>query len=299
MLDVTKSAMTRVEVAQGATSVRYVMLRYLPDPVRSEPVNIGVIVQARDAVRFRVLPDMRRRRFDSTGPLPDMKILEDYLHALFQKQVQEVFMPGKGTQIVDVATEDYLSYVDRVLSRQFELSDPLSAQIPLDSATALETFVARLFERLVAPPGGHPIYRSSGRQRIHTGLRRYFKELGVLGGKVRERDTLVGTVKWQVDFSFASDKTVAISTLDLGTKDPIGKALGVVAQWADLKEMREDVERVSVVQRMVGERDESEEALALVRVQSSRVYDFAHDVDAWKRDLASDLCVEMPATLAL
>jgi len=128
----------------------YVLVRYVPNPLRDEARNIGVILRSIDG-RYaggRFLPSIKKLSDLQTDD-EDLAILEDYVHDL-QSQLAP-FQSGKGNLFLrsPFFDADYLDEMWKKLNGKFQFSRPRAA---ISASPDVE--LGKLFELFVVPEKG-------------------------------------------------------------------------------------------------------------------------------------------------
>ena len=277
----------------------YVIVRYLPDLIRQEPINIGVIVQSPLGLYCRFLPSLGARKHEIDLVAVSAQDIEEQFREWFAPETSDVFIPDIGeTKAVPTNSVEYLQHLGRVLQHEVRLSEVRIADLDIRSELQIEDCVADLFELFVSPKA-RPRRRSLG-PRVHTRLRADFKTLGLLWGpgappevpqhRVKERELLQGAVNlWQVDFAYQNTRKVAISTVDLGLASPLDKAKALTGVYLDVdRARREDAHLVSVFQNP-GETREQAEAERQLRSLPGVSYDYEQQRPDLLRMVVEDL----------
>ncbi|RJP30960.1 MAG: DUF3037 domain-containing protein [Phycisphaerales bacterium] len=119
---------------------RYVLIRYVPDRERMEPVNVGLILQGRGRLDLRFSPHAAKRRGIDTAVF---RLWRDFFKDELCGPAAPLFHP-------DRTSPEFLRYLEELCAGQVLLSRPLAF-----SAAATEPFEQvrdALYQRLVAPP---------------------------------------------------------------------------------------------------------------------------------------------------
>ncbi|TWT44149.1 hypothetical protein RAS1_05570 [Phycisphaerae bacterium RAS1] len=143
---------------------RYLLIRYVPDADRMEPLNVGVILQDQETGRleFKLNPHAAKQKIVDTPTWHSWK-------AFFQEEIKgsayPLFQP-------DRRSSEFLRYLEGLCNGPILLTRPLSISTgESDFGTVLES----LFSRLVAPrPSEEPAAtRPTGRFRQLAVARRF------------------------------------------------------------------------------------------------------------------------------
>jgi Protein of unknown function (DUF3037) len=138
-----------------------VLVRYVPDPIRGEFVNIGVILRESsrpEGAQVRFTTDWRRVRcMDASADIETLEGLEAEIRRVLESDDQAA-----------------LKKINESFSQQVQLSEPkacLSESLPAEMEQAMRLYVnTRKLERGV---------RHSGRMAIHARMRAEFEKAGV------------------------------------------------------------------------------------------------------------------------
>lgn len=130
----------------AARTYRYVILRYIPDLMRMEPRNVGVIVQSDEGIvhqiHGRFVPESLSDRGEARASFRAWREWFDHeLHA----RIAHALVPKR-------TSEAYLSYLASRCTGNYQLTEPLRVQAEVD----LNGAAGFLCSRLVLTPGGSP-----------------------------------------------------------------------------------------------------------------------------------------------
>ena len=119
---------------------RYSLIRFVPDPERMEPFNVGIILQGQDKVDFKLSPHAAKRKDVNTAIFQRWR-------AFFDEEIrgEEVpfLQPPKHSR-------EFLESLSRMGDQTVIISRPLYlSERPEDG---FEGVLQRLYDRLVAPP---------------------------------------------------------------------------------------------------------------------------------------------------
>lgn len=247
----------------------YVLVRYVPDLIRQEPLNIGVIVQSPLGLYYKFIPSLGARKHEIDLVPVSAGDIQDQFSEWFAKETHEIFIADAGeTRSVPTNSVEYLQHLRRVLQDEVRLSEVRIGDLEISSQVQIQDYLASAFDLFVSPKG-RPPRRSLG-TRVRTRLRRDFRQLGLLWlpglpaevqeRRVRERELLQGAVNlWQVDFTYRNTRKVAISTLDLDVANPLDKAKALTGVYLDVERAgKEDAYLVSVFQTPRETREQAE-----------------------------------------
>jgi hypothetical protein len=175
----------------------YSVAKFVPDRVRFEPVNIGLVIEAGDRVITRMTEkaDPRIRLSDPFADIPSLEhFLKDFDAVTFGEQ--------SGAQsVIEWLHENGLPNI------YFSAPSPIAI-----GEVQLEALVDRLFQRLIArrftKPPDWTGSQTHGAAR--TALGSAFRSAKVLGNKVQSRVSAPGAsgVIWDIDFRYLTDMDV-------------------------------------------------------------------------------------------
>lgn len=247
----------------------YVLVRYVPDLVRQEPLNIGVIVQSPLGLYYRFIPSLGARKHEIDLVPVSARDIQDQFSEWFAKETHEIFIPDSGeTRSVPTNSVELLQHLRRVLQDEVRLSEVRIAELEINSEVQIQDYLASLFDLFISPKGRLP--RRTLGTRVRTYLRRDLRLLDLLWlpglppevqeRRVREGELLQGVVNlWPVDFTYRNTRKVAISTLDLNVAYPLDKAKALTGVYLDVERAgKEDAYLVSVFQSPRETREQAE-----------------------------------------
>lgn len=274
--------------------LRYVIARIVPDLARQEPINVGVILQSDQWVDCRFIERVPR----DWGLEED--IVQDVAVRLNDVWNERLASPTEVLYLSDIHEHRELAHTDRTFltwiqqtyNRHLQFTEIREAEIKnVKDAFDFDTFLQRLYGIFVAPkprPRKPPM-----RSRLHKKVKDGFKQLELPVGAIRERDVIVGTFPWRVDFVYSNGNgdrhEVAIGIVDFDLAGFIDKAKDLMATWTDVHTVRGDeVERLSVVGGDIT-LDAPKRALQMIQRHSNNVYVFERQKKAFFERVASDL----------
>ncbi len=118
----------------------YVLIRYVPDRERMEPVNVGVILQGSGRLEMRFSPHAAKRKDIETTAFRQWK---DFFRTEVEGDHMALFQPEK-------ASPAFLRYLEQLCEGPILLSKPLL--VSSDPSKEFEEVLESLYCRLVAPP---------------------------------------------------------------------------------------------------------------------------------------------------
>jgi len=274
--------------------LRYVVARLVPDLVREEFINVGVILQADEWVSCRFI-----ERIPRSWRLP-ADIEEDVatlLHKTWTSRLAEpselLYLPEVGEQREVTHTDRlFLEWLQQTHSRHLQLSDIREAEIDVSTTFDFDTFLLRLYQTFVV---AKPMPRKPPRRsRLHTEVRREFLHRKLpLDTQIRERDVIVGSFPWPIDFVYqvpANGKEaheVGIGLVDLSTPNFVDKAKNLFATWVDVRSVRSGVKTISVIGGVSGLEDQVK-AIQMLGRYSDQVFAFERDKEQFINLIAGD-----------
>jgi hypothetical protein len=144
--------------------MRYTVVKVVPDPVRNEPLNVGVIVQdvVSNKTRARFTPDVDRLRTyaDETLDTDALSLILDRLEETLKKGD-----PRKS----------FMEDISRTFNQTLQFTEP-AASLGVDLDTELDT----LYDRFVSlDKRGRRAHRVVGRNTVVARVRRTFEQFKV------------------------------------------------------------------------------------------------------------------------
>jgi hypothetical protein len=129
---------------------QYSLIRYIPDPARNEPLNVGILVWSGSGIRLRLEPQALER------------IIRENPH--FQKSALSLLEDSLASEVAQAARDEPLRAVPRFLDEQrgfpVLFSEARHTMIEAETEEALDETLTRLLERIVRPrrrPGGSSV----------------------------------------------------------------------------------------------------------------------------------------------
>ncbi|RYY54736.1 MAG: DUF3037 domain-containing protein [Chitinophagaceae bacterium] len=231
----------------------YAIARFVPDLVRNEPRNIGVIVFQEDGPVYepKFLHNLRSKLGNLLGSA-DKVILEEY----------EMYLSGLNPH----SYAEFSKILSQVGGKfQFsEIRSGVTGNIELESNYLYSTFVD-----LPAMP--------VKRHRLKTTLKQEFKQFGILGDtKVQQDQKIQGEkLEHKIDFSYQNGNLYTIEAVDLSASGKESNTIKTAFKFSDLAHVSKSIRPISVI----GDRDDSDpEVKDCVHIlsQLSEVYDFSN-----------------------
>lgn len=257
--------------------LRYVVAQIVPDLIRHEPINIGIILQSEEWVSSKFI-----QRIPKDWDIPE-DLAQDVVHnisgAWYERLNQKselIYVPKKTTHMeISHNQVAFLEWLHMTYDRHLQFSEIRGADVEITDNFGFDTFLERLYNAFVAPKPR--LRKPAVKSKLHTKLKNQFKQLKLFGDIIQERYPVRGTFPWIVDFWYkyginGTQREVAINLSDFSQRLFLERVKDIFAVWNDIKYVRGDsVEKVSVVAAITG-RDEHNKALELLTRASDSVY---------------------------
>ncbi|HFL7943160.1 TPA: DUF3037 domain-containing protein [Pseudomonas putida] len=138
---------------------QYSIIKYMPDPMRGEVVNVGLVVFTNDKLDVRTLNTSAKVRIiDGVSDLTDIDSVKDSIEALGSiasstEQAIEFFKTFKGstTYLTDPAIfilDDINQYEGRIRSLFNQLVKPFASKEKTHRNSRINTYIKQTFERM-------------------------------------------------------------------------------------------------------------------------------------------------------
>ena len=184
---------------------RYVLVRFVPDPERMEPTNVGVILQGNGGVDVLFSPHAAKRKEIDTDIYNKWK-------AFFQTEIRgdvaPLFQP-------DRATPKFLQHLEALCGETVVLSRPLFLSV--DDSQRFADVLQSLYRRLVAP-------REAEAAGVATGPTGRFRQLAeelrfVNRGIKRHEHVLVNHDRlWMAYRQVVNGEIIAVDKVEVGNQ---------------------------------------------------------------------------------
>lgn len=276
--------------------LRYVVAKVVPDLVRDEPINVGIILQSDQFVSGRFIERIPR---DWGLPLDVEKDVVINLHAAWKARLkgppETAYSPTLHEhRSLEHTNREFLEWIRETHSRHLRFSEVREAEIEVSDAFHFDTFLHRLYEIFVVPKPRprKPVPRST----LHTAVKQELFSLDKpIASQIRDRDVIVGTFPWQVDFVYKTAPNggpvheVGIALVDFAAPYYVAKAKDLTATWVDVAATRANaVQRITVVGGLAAIPDHGK-AFGMLQRFSDAVYVFDRQRDDLVGRVASDL----------
>jgi len=276
--------------------LRYVVARIVPDLVRDEPINVGIVLQSDQFVSGKFIEKIPR---DWGLPLDVEKDVVVNLDAAWKARLkgppETAYAPVLHEHVfLEHTDRAFLKWIEESHSRHLRFSEVREADIEISDAFDFDTFLHRLYEIFVTPKPRprKPITRS----RLHTAVKQELFTLDKpIASQIRDRDVILGTFPWQVDFVYKTPQNgsagyeVGIGVVDFGAPYYLAKTKDLTATWVDVAATRANaVQRITVVGGLAAIPDHSK-AFGMLQRFSDEVYVFDRQRDELIGRVANDL----------
>lgn len=206
----------------------YVLLKFVPDRIRFEPINIGVVVEDGDEVITRMASGVDPRvRF--ADPFADVESLRAFLEGFDARDL-----------IGKTAGDSVLRWLgnQEIPNVYVTAPQPIAAEaVPLGSVveSLFSRLVDRNFER--PPMPGATVSRTVARRALLSA----FQAEGVMGSKVSSDVRVRGAsgVDWTVDFRFATETVNLVQAASTGLREDVRNKEQAFEAFASLIDTRE------------------------------------------------------------
>lgn len=207
-------------------SCRYSVIRYIPDPIKNEARNIGIIVQCKEAdyINCKFLKNVHAK-LSTTATQADIRIIKAYIDEFDKTFNPFAKFPSTrllSTEEIDVFNKDYLSNLADQGFGKIQFTEPQGSLID-DPEKELEylysTYVGEeksLQDQLIK------------RTRLKTEIKREFKKRNILALSKKETKGFEVDVKipggrskveYMIDFALENGKLYLLETVDMRKKD--------------------------------------------------------------------------------
>jgi len=190
----------------AAQTYRYLILRYIPDPMRMEPRNVGVIVQSDDGIVHRIHGHFQPH---SAGDRAEARANFRAWREWFEHELRA---PIGHSIVPERTSEAYLSYLASRCTGSYQLTEPLRLQAEADLDGALDF----LYTRLVLAPGEKP------EAATRAPVRRFRQAVDDLGLEAKHRGLLLhnqyidfGDVCVPSFYAYRNGRTVLIDKVEI------------------------------------------------------------------------------------
>lgn len=271
---------------------RYSVVRYMPDPIRGEFANIGIVLQSKYGVLHRLLtPRMRGKGFTQI-PLRELEAAEEMIKAAFGKDARVLRVRERGqTVTVDKKQPEYLEQYQRLFSQTIRLSETRSLRLEFDDPYLLEEHLISLFQLLIVPAPKPREYVLPKRKLLRPRVKHDFLDWE-LYYKMEEDSVIFGTIPWKMDYTYKSNEhEIGIKIVDFAWKGATHVAGETWGAWIDMvQEKREPGSVRGLFGNYKRQEEEHQSAMKLLK-KMDIVYDY--DNPAERNELESILRREL------
>lgn len=191
----------------------YSVIKFVPDEVRFEPINVGLVVQAGERLITKMAEDVDPR-IRLADPYVDLLSLRNTLRSL------DVAAVAEEARVPSATALEWLSA--RGLPNLYFTAP---AELDLSADSTAEVAVGLLFRRLVERAYERPPHAPQrlGTTATRTALRRAFAAANVLHSRVQPSARVVGASgeEWIIDFRYLTDSVNLIQTATTDLKDRV------------------------------------------------------------------------------
>jgi hypothetical protein len=202
---------------------QFTIVKFVPDSVRFEPINVGVVVEADDQVVTR-MAEVLDPRIRFADPYADLKSLLEFLGTFDAADV-----PHEGRSVVTHLAAGKSEFPNFY----FDRARPIDST-QLKARDAAQILFDRLVRRSFEPPQG--FVRPASPTAARTALRRAFQSLRVLGSRVRPAVRTLGLsgIEWELDFEFLTSDLERVQTATTGLKEDLRRREHAFSAFAAL-----------------------------------------------------------------
>lgn len=242
---------------EAAHSLPYVVVRYHYDPVRDEAVNLGVIVQAEEGLRFKLLedPDSLLKAY----PFLDKDVVQRKVQSLASALGQEKFriFDYAKNEAVELAPNDsrLLSMLKHHVNHDTQLTSVRYAELTSLEESQLQTLLAYLYQTLVQPPmparvsrphagevvvrQGHGTLHRAAREAILRAVRKVTRP-----EEFESNATVTGETRtWRFDLKIRPASAFVHHVLVLpNIEETYWEAAGLARIWQDMRKRQKRAE---------------------------------------------------------
>jgi hypothetical protein len=186
----------------------YSVIRYVPDPIRGEFINVGAIAGSDDSSEWEVRQvdnPARARRLDERGTLTAVWAVIDQLGRLVDAHEEAIERPTLGVEAL--LSEMWLEEISASYRNIVQLSPPT----PISAETAAEA-LDEVFAQLIVDPEPH----RGGENTKHPALaavRRAYRDAGLEKNQQLHERVVVhaGDHRERLDFAVANGRVVQLA----------------------------------------------------------------------------------------
>lgn len=235
---------------------KYSLIRYIPDPIRDEPVNIGLIMHSASEQYLASHWDLRRA--GSKMVRPDKGTIKHYEAQLEPIENEEVAWEEASFETISVAQPTFVEQLADYIGNKIRFGEPRGCITDNPDRTFDE-----LFERFVS--AGKKAPRRITKRTLVRDVREAFTRRGV-GEYVKSKPSIIGEHRqYQFPLGIRHSRRMYIEILKLGaTADRNIRAMAAVGRlWQDARQLalNRDADLCALVHYTNGRIREGEELL--------------------------------------
>lgn len=204
----------------------YSVVRYVPDQVRNEPRNIGIIVQCRGLgyINCKFMTNLRAK-LGGTATQTDIKIIKAYIEEFSDNFKQSALLPSTGVLVqdaIEILQENYLSNLTKQGLGKIHFTEPRGC-LTDNPVKELEYF----FNTFVGEET-FELKELAKHSQLKTEIKNEFKKIKLLSTKQEKKkgfqiDVKIpggrSRVEHLVDFALSNGKLYVVETVDMRKKD--------------------------------------------------------------------------------
>lgn len=182
----------------------YSLVRFVPDPIRGEFINVGAIVGSDESSEWAVQQvenPLRARHLDDRGTLPAAWAFIDKVGREIDA-FERMVLTGEGSDVQ--LSEDWLYRLHGQHKNIVQVSEPL----PI-IANSIEEAVETVFGHLIVDPAKRP--GGSTKHPALAAMRRAYREAGLVGRVLQGATLEADGHRERLDFGIANGRVVQIA----------------------------------------------------------------------------------------
>lgn len=272
----------------------YSIVKYVPDPIRNEFLNIGMILIEDNHATVRFITNFGRvKRIYPVADDEQLSGLQESISNWIHRITSE---NGKKPKEVIEQLSEYLIH-------QTQLSEPLRIEIQDEDYIPgkLDIIFDKLFIRLVKPPSFKRRRKVKEKEKVSTQLNKEFRQLGLLDQAIYTNHWVEGTTPHPVTYLYQNGRQVAMEAVDIhwseNDKDRSQLVDATYGKWVDIRnKCKNEVERITLIHEL--KTPKFTRYVNYLKSVSDELYIIPTDKDAIiekvKKDLADKLPPELP-----
>lgn len=213
---------------------KYSLIKYIPDPIRNEPVNIGMILHGADE-EFLAF-DWDLRRVSSKITRSDKEVLKHYEEQLEAIENEEMDWQRASFEGFSVARPDFLDKVSDSIGSKVIFESPRGLEVP-----DLDVAYDELFQRFVGTRQGGAGVRVTKRA-IIVQVKQAIQQRG-LGDYVKPRPEVVGAhraYKLPLGIRHAHRRFIEVLNVTSPSESSYRQMASVARLWTDARQVPEN-----------------------------------------------------------